>query len=32
MKQTILTTKQSELERLIVKYGQIVVSEQIYKG
>ena len=32
MKQTILTTKQSELlERLIVKYGQIVVSEQIYK-
>lgn len=32
MKQTILTTKQSELlEKLIVKYGQIVASEQIYK-
>jgi predicted transcriptional regulator of viral defense system len=32
MKQTILTTKQSELlEKLIVVYGQIVTSEQIYK-
>ena len=32
MKQTILTTKQSELlEKLIVKYGQIVASEQVYK-
>lgn len=32
MKQTILTTKQSELlEKLIVKYGQIVASEEIYK-
>ena len=31
MKQTILTAKQSELlEKLIVKYGQIVASEQIY--
>lgn len=31
MKQTILSTKQSELlEKLIVKYGQIVTSEQIY--
>jgi predicted transcriptional regulator of viral defense system len=32
MKQTILTTKQSELlENLIVKYGQIVTANQIYK-
>lgn len=32
MKQTILTTKQSELlERLIVKYGQIVTSKQVYQ-
>ncbi len=31
MKQTILNTKQSSLlENLIVKYGQIVTSEQIY--
>jgi predicted transcriptional regulator of viral defense system len=31
MKQTILTVKQSELlERLIVKYNQIVTSQQIY--
>lgn len=31
MKQTILTTKQSELlENLIVKYSQIVTSEQIF--
>jgi predicted transcriptional regulator of viral defense system len=32
MKQTILTTKQSTLlENLIVKYGQIVTAENIYK-
>lgn len=32
MKQTILTTNQSELlERLIAKYGQIVTSEHVYK-
>lgn len=31
MKQTILTAKQSELlEKLIVKHGQIVTSEQVY--
>lgn len=31
MKQTILTARQSELlEKLIVKYGQIVTSEQVY--
>lgn len=31
MKQTILSTQQSALlEDLIVKYGQIVTSEQIY--
>jgi predicted transcriptional regulator of viral defense system len=32
MKQTILTTNQSELlENLIVKYGQLVTANQIYK-
>jgi predicted transcriptional regulator of viral defense system len=32
MKQTILTTKQSELlENLIVKYGQLVTANQIYE-
>ena len=31
MKQTILSAKQGELlERLIVKYGQIVTSDQIF--
>lgn len=31
MKQTVLTVTQSEfLEKLIVKYGQIVTSQQIY--
>jgi len=32
MKQTVLTVTQSELlEKLIVKYGQIVTSQQIYE-
>ena len=32
MKQTILTSKQSDLlEKLIVKYGQIVTTQQIYQ-